>query len=193
MKHHSPLPSEGSPSLTAPLPPKPTTTDAKRAAFVKQLGQCVLVMWLAYGSFFVISHYVLQSVEVDGSSMCPTLQPADRYFLNRLVYHLRDPHRSEIVVLRDPTDGVYAVKRVIAGAGDSVHIIDGKVYVNGKLLDEPYLTPGTPTYTFARINELSIRCGKDEFFVLGDNRRNSSDSRVYGPVNRQNILGAIIR
>ncbi|TAK93604.1 MAG: signal peptidase I [Verrucomicrobia bacterium] len=180
------------PAITKASPQSAFKPDARRAAFVKQLGQCVLVLWLAYASFLLISHFVLQSVEVDGSSMSPTLHPADRYFLNRLVYLYRSPQRSEIVVLRDPTDGVYAVKRVIAGAGDSVEIAGGKVFVNGKLLEEPYLDPGTPTYTLALRNELSVKCGKDEFFVLGDNRKNSSDSRVYGPVNRQNILGAII-
>ena len=69
---------------------------------------------------------------------------------------------------------------------------DGRVYVNGCKLDEPYLAPGTPTFTDSKYRDQLILCGKDQFFVLGDNRLNSIDSRAYGPVPRRNILGPII-
>ena len=163
-----------------------------RTAFVKQLAQCVLVAWLAFASYQLASHYILQSVEVVGCSMSPTMEPADRYLLNRLVFFWRDPMPSEIVVLRDPAVGDYVVKRVIACAGDTVYIGGGHVYVNGRQLKEPYLPDGTFTYTLPDIKELTVRCGDNEYFVLGDNRRESADSRVYGPVARQNILGVII-
>ncbi len=84
------------------------------------------------------------------------------------------------------------VKRVIASAGDSIYFKEGRVYINGQKLSEPYLLPGTPTYTFSKEQELLIVCGNNQYFVLGDNRNNSYDSRYYGPVPRQNILGALI-
>ena len=125
--------------------------------------------------------------------MLPTLHDADRCFLNRWVYHLHPPQPGDVVVLKDPSDGGYAVKRVIAGSGDSIHLKGGGVFVNGHRLYEPYLFAGIPTYTGSSASEELIVCGRNQYFVLGDNRTNSLDSRVYGPVPRQSILGAIVR
>jgi signal peptidase I len=124
--------------------------------------------------------------------MYPTLRDSERYVLNRWVYHLREPEPSEIVVLRDPSDNGFAVKRIIAKAGDSVHVKDGRLYVNGKLMREPYLAPETMTYPGPKYREQLWICGVNQYFVLGDNRNNSSDSRVYGAVPRQNILGLVV-
>jgi signal peptidase I len=161
-------------------------------SFAWQMFQCALVATLAFGSYFFISHYVFQSVEVVGISMSPTLHNADRYFLNRWTYHLHSPQRSDIVVIKDPTDGSFVVKRIIAMPGEAVLFKGGKVYVNGKKLPEPYLQPWQKTFTYSGPQEQMIICGRDQYFVLGDNRDNSFDSRVYGPVQRRNILGAVV-
>lgn len=161
--------------------------------FFRQIFQCFVVACLGLSSYYVISNYLVQSVKVVGSSMLPTLHDSDHYLLNRWVYHFRPPSRQDIVVIRDPSAKCYAVKRIIGVGGDSVFLKDGAVYVNGAKLDEPYLVSGTPTYACGKVQEQLIMCGKDQFFLLGDNRMNSADSRVYGPVPRQNILGMIVR
>lgn len=161
-------------------------------AILKQIFGCVLVAALAYGSFQFVTHYVLQSVQVVGASMSPTLHDSERYVLNRWAYHVREPQPKDIVVLRDPTDNCYAIKRIVAKQGDAVYIKGGQLFVNGKLLDEPYLPAGTPTYPNPSYREQFVVCGVGKYFVLGDNRNNSADSRIYGAVPRQNILGLVV-
>lgn len=154
-------------------------------------GQLLVVLFLTVGCYYAVKQYVVSSVQVIGTSMVPTLQPTDFYLLNKWVYYFREPERFDVVVLRDPTDQDFAVKRVIAYGGETVSFkLDG-VYVNGKRLSEPYLARGVHTYP-AKRNEQTIRCGENEFIVLGDNRENSLDSRVYGVVPRQNILGMLL-
>jgi signal peptidase I len=172
----------------------PLARDARTPAgsILRQTFQCLVVVVLAAASYFVISRFFLQSVKVVGRSMVPTLSDSQRYLLNRWVYRVHPPRHSDIVVLVDPGDNGFSVKRVIATPGDSIYLKDGGVYVNGCKLDEPYLASGTPTFSDSRYHDQLIHCGKDQFFVLGDNRLNSIDSRVYGPVPRRNILGPII-
>jgi signal peptidase I len=160
---------------------------------LKQFVSCMLVTAVAYGCFQFITHYVLQSVQVVGGSMSPTLHDSERYVLNRWVYHVREPQPQDIVVLRDPEDRSYAVKRIVAQQGDRIYVNKaGQIFVNGKLLNEPYLPPGTLTYASAKTPEQMWVCGTNRYFVLGDNRNNSADSRIYGAVSRQDILGLVL-
>jgi signal peptidase I len=161
-------------------------------SILRQTFQCLVMVILATASYFLISHFFLQTVKVVGRSMVPTLHDSQHYLLNRWIYRVHPPRHSDIVVLRDPSDDGFSVKRVIATPGDSICLKDGRVYVNGGKLDEPYLAPGTPTFTDSKCRDQLVRCGKDQFFVLGDNRLNSIDSRAYGPVPRRNILGPIL-
>lgn len=178
------------------LPPAPKPVRAVRPALwrpvLKHAATFLFMVAFGYGVFQFATHFIIQSVQVIGASMTPTLHDSGRYVLNRWVYHVRDPKPQEIVVLRDPTENCYAVKRIVAKEGDTVHVKDGHLFVNGKLLSEPYLLPNTPTYPGPKVREQLWICGVNQYFVLGDNRNNSADSRVYGTVSRQNILGMVI-
>ena len=187
-------PTTDSESISAGPELLPVAYKGRRTArsIIQQAFQFVIVVLLAAASYYVISHFLLQSVKVVGRSMVPTLQDSQHYLLNRWVYHLHAPRHSDIVVLRDPSDNGFSVKRVIATPGDSIYLKDGIVYVNGCKLNEVYLAPGTPTFTDSKYHDQLILCGRDQFFLLGDNRLNSIDSRTYGPVPRGNILGPII-
>lgn len=165
---------------------------ARAGRLTARLIVLLVLALLSLGVYSIISRNFFQSVQVVGESMVPTLNQGSHYILNRLAYRNSPPQRGDIVVIHDPGDHGYSVKRVIAVAGESVHFLNGKVYVNGEPLDEPYLLPGTHTFTYSRAQEQLITCGQDHYFVLGDNRLVSVDSRSYGPVDRQDILGRVV-
>ena len=161
--------------------------------WLQKFAQALGVLCLSIVCYFLISHFVVQSVRVVGESMHPTLENSQQYLLNHWIFYFRPPRRSEIVVIRDPTDRGLSVKRIIGLGGEQVFFKHGVVFINGKQLREPYLQAGTTTFAGAYRHDQVFQCGKDEVFVLGDNRNNSLDSRAYGPIPRQSVLGLIVR
>lgn len=176
-------PSETSPSARqAPASPW--------AGILQQLSMAAKVLALSACSYYVISSYVMHAVVVQGRSMEPTLQDGERHLLNRFSYHCRAPQRGELVVLRDPGHSDCAIKRVVGLPGDSVDLKNGRLLINGQALPEPYLRPDTRTDPI--IQAFPIRLRAEQYFVLGDNRQNSEDSRVYGAIPRGQILGCLM-
>jgi signal peptidase I len=173
---------------STPIPRKKASIPVLRQAF-----QLLSFILLVVASYLAISHFLLQTVKVVGRSMGPTLYDSQHCLLNRWIYRFRAPQRCDIVVLRDPSDNGFSVKRIIATPGDSIYLKDGSVYLNGCKLTESYLAPRMPTFSNSKFKDQLILCGKDQYYLLGDNRLNSVDSRTYGPVPRQNILGPLIR
>lgn len=158
--------------------------------FAKSLLGLLLYFLLLFGLTFALSHFVIGQVQVDGDSMNPTLQNDDRVFVNKFTYRVRDLDRFDIVVFEYAYEtDTYYIKRVIGLPGERVRIDDeGQIWVNDALLEEDY---GAETMLDPGIAEDEITLGKDEYFVLGDNRNNSSDSRDpdVGVVEKDQILG----
>ncbi|HEY6168230.1 MAG TPA: signal peptidase I [Verrucomicrobiae bacterium] len=141
-------------------------------------------------SFMVISRYVLGAVQVQGRSMEGTLHDGDRRVVNHWIYFFREPRRGEMVVLNDHIDSSLCVKRIIALPGELIEFNAGMVFIDGQRLAEPYLATGIRT-TPLKFGTRPIRLQKDQFFVLGDNRDDSVDSRIYGALQRRDIIGVI--
>ncbi len=161
--------------------------------FFVELGSAICLLCLATLSFLLVSHFVFQSVQVQGPSMYPTLVNANFYWVNRMAYELHEPRPGDIVAIRDPSGHGFDVKRIIAVPTQSVYINKGKVYVDGKVLREPYLPPHVYTFAYEEKADEFFCLAPDQFFVMGDNRGNSCDSRSFGPIPRDLILGRIIR
>ncbi len=139
--------------------------------------------------------FVMSPQEVSGHSMEPNFQNGDYILTNKLEYKLGDPKRGDIVIFKSPTNkDVDYIKRVIGLPGETVMLKDQHFYVNGQLLEEKY-PYNTPVYGESFLHEnQEITIPEDYYFVVGDNRPGSSDSREFGPVNKYDFIGkAILR
>lgn len=156
----------------------------------------LLMIIAAVACALFIRVFLFEIAFVKGNSMQPTLRPKEALFVNALAYKLGKPQRHDIVICHYP--GRYMrqlpfipqqfVKRVIGLPGETVEIVDGVVHINGEPLDEPYLDV---RHTKFRQNRPPITLGEDEYYVMGDNRDNSNDSRRIGPLRRSMIIGRV--
>lgn len=153
-----------------------------------------ILSWVAYILIvfvlvYLIITFVGQRTKVDGSSMEPALSNGDNLIVEKISYRFRDPERYDVVVFPyQHAENVYYIKRIIGLPGETVQVWDGYVYINGELLDEHF---GAEVMNDSGIAEEPIVLGEDEYFVLGDNRNHSSDSRdpSVGILKRDQLIG----
>ncbi len=144
-----------------------------------------------------IRYYLIQPFYVKGASMEPNFYDHEYLLIDELSYRLRDPVRGEVVVFRYPLDKRnFFIKRIIGLPGETIEIVDGQViiysdkYPEGIKLDESSYLPAE--FRGKQINHSKVVLGRDEYYVLGDNRSLSLDSREFGPVKRDLIIGRVI-
>jgi signal peptidase I len=189
-------PTGGSPdapksSLATTLPPRDASS---LQASTHHLLRNEIRVWtrdllIAIGLALVIIVFLYQPVKVEGTSMAPLLSDQERIFINKFVYRFEDIHRGDVVVFWYPLDRSKSfIKRVIGLPGETVDIRHGLLYVNGQLIPEPYVPP-----QYTDVTDFGpVKVPKDSYFVMGDHRISSNDSRVFGPVASQFIYGRAV-
>jgi len=171
--------------LPQPAPSQPSSAVRLRPVLGAWLRD--LIISLVISAFIIV--FIYQPVKVEGVSMMPSLEDQERIFVNKFVYRLEPISRGDVVVFRYPRDPSKSyIKRVIGVAGDHIRIDGGQVYVNGEALDEDYVPPA---YDDARSFPETV-VPPHTYFVLGDHRSMSSDSREFGPVNQTSIYGKAV-
>lgn len=139
--------------------------------------------------FFCLLHFFVATIFiVDGISMEPNFQNGELIIANRWQYNFGEPSRGDAVILKFPGDPERKkyIKRIIGLPGERIEIRNNQVLINGKLLNETYLPPALATDVISPINQ---KLGPDEYFIMGDNRPNSNDSRVWGTAARRFLIG----
>ncbi len=156
---------------------------------VKELLSWIVFIVVVVAASYLIVTFVGQRTEVSGSSMETTLSTGDQLIVDKISYRFRDPKRYDIVVFPYRyEENRYYIKRIIGLPGETVQIVDGMVYINGSPLNEHY---GNEVIEDPGSAAEPITLGDDEYFVLGDNRNNSQDSRAsnVGLIHRDELLG----
>ncbi|MDD5731515.1 MAG: signal peptidase I [Patescibacteria group bacterium] len=169
-------------------------TDLKNSFyFIWDIGK-TLIFVIAIA--FLIRFYLVQPFYVEGQSMEPGFNNGEYLLIDELTYHFRSPERGEVIVFRPPISTYQNyIKRIIALPGEEIDfqnnsngdfIIKNQKHITGETLEEPYLNPNTPTRS-----EKDVKLEDQNYFVMGDNRTQSSDSRIFGPVFKKNITGRV--
>ena len=170
-------------------------TDTPSKGFFGKLGSFFIEFietLVVFGAIFAVIYlFVAQFHKVSGLSMYPTMHDGDYLITEKVTYKLGAPKKGQIVVLKNPRDNSQDfIKRIIATPGDTLKIENDQVFVNGKKLDETYLPEGTPTHAGAFIIEgVELKAGENQYFVFGDNRNHSSDSREWGSITKEELVG----
>lgn len=175
--------------LTTTMEPEKTAAPAREDHYLRVLRSWARDLFFSISIALFIILFVYQPVKVEGGSMEPGLEDQERIFINKLAYRLENIQRGDIVVFRYPRDPRKSfIKRVVGLPGDRVRVFDGHVYLNDRLTPEPYVPE---EYLDSRsYPEVHVPAGS--YYVLGDHRSMSNDSRDFGPVPRGNIYGKAV-
>jgi signal peptidase I len=178
---HAPL--EGTPAAVT-APPAPA-----QPSLIGEIRGWARDVFFAIGTAVIIVVFFYQPVKVEGTSMLPELVDQERIFVNKFVYRFEDVRRNDIVVFRFPLDPTKSyIKRVVGLPGDEIELIRGQLYVNGGRVEEPYIPDefrDLGTYP-----PLTVPAGS--YYVLGDHRNTSNDSRTWGTVSRDFVVGKAV-
>lgn len=184
---------------------KQAVVDARRASDLEAAGRAceaavkkrsplglavevAIIVAAAFAIAMLVQAFVVKPFTIHQVSMQPTLSEGDRILISRLTYHFREPKVGDVVVFHSPVnEGDDLVKRIVAVGGDRVAIREGVLYVNGEPREEPYLMERPFAGEMA---EEVVPDGK--VFVMGDNRNNSGDSRFFGPIDTDSIIGCAL-
>ena len=178
-------------STPTPLGESPSTAPARSSilSLRSEIRLWTRDLLLAIGLALVIIVFLYQPVKVEGTSMAPLLTDQERIFINKFVYKFEPIERGDVVVFWYPLDHSKSfIKRVVGLPGETVEMRQGLVYVNGRLLEEPYVPP---QYEDAS-DYGPVRVPTEHYFVMGDHRISSNDSRVFGPVANRYIYGRAV-
>lgn len=164
-------------------------------SFVENLGTHLIDFiqtLVVCGAIFVLIYlFVAQPHRVSGRSMVPNFEDGDFILTDKISYKIGEPKRGQVIVLKNPkNESQEFIKRIIGLPGDTIKLEDSHIYINGELLDQSYLPAGTVTHGGDFIQEGEfVKLEQNQYVVMGDNRTNSSDSRYWGPITRQEIVG----
>lgn len=165
-------------------------------SFFSFVFELIKVVVISLAIIIPIRYYLIQPFYVNGASMEPNFYDHEYLIIDEISYRFHQPERGDIVVFRYPRNPQeYFIKRVIALPGERIQIKNGDVYIYEEesddpiLLSEPYLAEGIKTYG---LNEEIINLDNNEYYVLGDNRNSSKDSRSFGPVDKSFITGRVM-
>ena len=169
------------PEQTFEIASEQSQTDSFRQPTELVVREIIETLLLTFFIFWLV-HSLVGRYRIDGSSMNPTLRDGEYLIINNVTYLLDEPEPGDIVVFRHPRNELNLIKRVIGVPGDHIEINNGTVWVNGEAQEEPYIAD-SPNYGG------SWDVPDDQYFVLGDNRNNSSDSHSWGFLPAENMLG----
>lgn len=186
----------------SPVQESGTSQNANPKAKPKKDAKKEIISWIltivtAVAAAFLIRTFLFEPIRVDGDSMSDTLHDQELVFVTKPEYYLGEPSRQDVIICKYPgRKNQYFVKRLIAVPGDTIEIRYDRetrtntVYINGEALSEPYLTPERNNSNNAMP---PVTLGEDQYFVMGDNRDNSNDSRYIGvgPISRSQIVGHV--
>jgi len=171
--------------------------EAKKSSTSRTILEYVILAVVAIAVALLIQQFLVKPYRIPSASMEDTLLIGDRVLVDRISWRFGDPQRGDIVVFHPPFEGPVLIKRIIGLPGDEISLKDDAVYVNGALLDEPYVRvingQQVPTQPFTNGLPWSLqspyKVPQGSYFVMGDNRTDSGDSREFGPVARGQFVG----
>ncbi len=160
------------------------TKYAKKVGFL--IFEVVKVVLISLAIILPVRMFLIQPFYVEGASMEPSFYDKEYLIINEITYRFNEPQRGEVIVFKYPKNPrQYYIKRIIGLPGETIEIRDGQVHINNEILGDEYIE------LLSSDNRKTVVLGDNEYFVLGDNRSNSSDSRLFGPLKEKYIIGKV--